>query len=104
MRRFAMALLAGVLMIGLALPASAQYKPHSRRQQGRIKSGMRKGQLTAKEARSLRSHAAKVAAHRAQYRSSGGRLTRREREKLRRQMKVQSKRIHRQRTDRTRRR
>lgn len=70
------------------------------RQQGRIRQGIRSGELTSRETYRLERQQAKLRLTEARFRRSGGRLTASERARLQRQENRTSRTIYRQKHDR----
>ena len=101
---------AAALVAALALPLAAQAQTgcrHARginarqqREQARIRQGVRSGELTRREAARLEAEQARIRAHEAYARRSGGELTALERARLERQLNRASRDIYRQKHDR----
>ena len=106
MKRIVSLLLLAIFVVGLGSAAVAQRTPgidrREHRQQSRIRQGVRSGSLTRREAVRLRRQQARTRALEARAKSDG-RVTARERVRLQRRENRTSRRIYRQKHDRTRR-
>lgn len=99
-----------MIVVALVAPLAgtanaAQRHPRSvnsreRRQERRIRGGVRSGELTRREAARLQRQQAQLRAREARARRSGGRFTARERARIRRGENRTSRRIYRQKHDR----
>ena len=101
---FAPAVLVCALFAPTAAQAAGTKHPRSinsreRREQQRIRQGERSGELTRKEAGRLEAEEAKIRVDEAYARSSGGGLSREERERLEKELNKASKDIYRQKHD-----
>ncbi len=97
-------MLTGTLALGLALAVAAPgadaatINERQERQQDRIEQGLKSGELTQREAARLERQEAKIAAEEKAFRSDG-KLSKRERAKLQRDLNKTSRRIYRQKHD-----
>lgn len=102
MKRVVSILLSVTFILGLGLSAMAQKTPvvdnREKRQQRRIKQGVKSGELTKKEAAKLEAGQAKTHAMEAKAKSDG-KVTVKERAKLQRRENKTSRKIYRQKHD-----
>ncbi len=92
----------GFTTVAAAAPADAQVNRRQDNQQQRIDRGVRTGQITGREADRLQRNQNKIARAEDRMRSSGGRLTNRERARLDNRQDRAGSKIRRQRNDRQR--
>jgi len=90
---------AAMVLFGALIPAEAGVDRRQRRQQARIRQGVRSGELTRGEARRLERGEARIARREARARRDGN-FTRRERGRIQRQLNRESRAIYRQKHDR----